>query len=66
MIKPAPAPILKLSELQKWLRANGIRRYTMVKLIESGQIKGRCLPASRVRYYSAQEVEREVLKVLQP
>jgi hypothetical protein len=66
MIKPPPSPILKFSDLRNWLRDNGIREYTVVKLIESGHLKGRCLPPSRVRYYCAAEVQREVLKLLDP
>jgi hypothetical protein len=49
----------------EWLRANGVRKDEVLRYIGAGKIKPRSLAPSRVRHYSAAEIQREVLDHLQ-
>jgi hypothetical protein len=62
---PPPKPLLKWGEVIDWLRANGVRRKEAIRYFTTGKIKARTLPPSKVRHYSAAEIQREILDQLQ-
>jgi hypothetical protein len=64
MSVPAPKPLLKWGEVIEWLVANGVRRKRAIRCFTTGKIKGRSLDPSGAKFYSAAEIQREILDKL--
>lgn len=44
-----------------WLKANGLKESNIRGLYRDGKIRVHSIPPRHVRYYSADEIEREIL-----
>jgi hypothetical protein len=63
-IQPAPKPLLKWGEMIEWLTANGLRASEIRAYYRAGKIRAHTLPPSRVKHFSAAEIQREILEHL--
>ncbi len=59
----APALHMRYSQLEEWLKLNGVSRYKLELWLAKGVIKGHVVDGGRF-YYNAAEVKRDVLDKL--
>ncbi len=61
---PAPKALLKWTEMVEWLKANGLKESFIRSLYRDGKIRVHSIPPRHVQYYSASEIELEILDEL--